>query len=101
MFDGERPCDVTEAYGLSDKIIFRWIRKAKKDGLDSLAPLERPGRSRTLTEEEEKEVKSWIVGNDPRQYGFDFGLWTRQIAADLIAHRQTLKKGEPREIGLS
>ena len=87
VFDGERPCDVTEAYGLSDKIIFRWIRKAKKEGLDSLAPLERPGRPRSLTEEEEKEVASWIIGNDPRQYGFDFGLWTRQIVANLIEHR--------------
>lgn len=87
VFDGERPCDVTEVYGLSDKIIFRWIRKAKKEGLDSLAPLERSGRHRTLTDEEEKEIKGWIVGNDPRQYGFDFGLWTRQIIADLIEHR--------------
>ena len=87
VFDGERPCDVTEAYGLSDKIIFRWIRKAKKEGLDSLAPLSRSGRSRTLTDKEEREIRNWIIGNDPRQYGFDFGLWTRRIVADLIEHR--------------
>lgn len=87
VFDGERPCDVTEAYGLSDKIIFKWIRKAKDKGLDSLAPLPRSGRSRTLTDKEEKEIRRWIIGNDPRQYGFDFGLWTRQIVADLIEDR--------------
>ena len=29
----------------------------------------------------------WINGKDPRQYGFDFGLWTRQIVAALIAER--------------
>ncbi len=87
VFDGEPPSDVTHAYGLSEKIIFRWIRKAKKEGLDSLMPLPRPGRSRTLTEAEEQEVASWIIGNDPRQYGFDFGLWTRQIVANLIEDR--------------
>ena len=87
VFDGERPCDVTEAYGLSDKIIYRWIRKARKEGITSLSPLPRSGRSRTLTTEEEREVKSWVIGNDPRQYGFDFGLWTRQIVADLIESR--------------
>ena len=87
VFDGERPCDITKAYGLSGKIIFRWIAKAKKDGLDSLAPLPRPGRTRTLTQEDEREVKSWIVGKDPRQHGFDFGLWTRKIVADLIENR--------------
>jgi len=87
VLDGERPCDITEAYGLSDKIIYRWVRKAKNEGLDSLAPLKRPGRSRKLSDEEEREVKSWIIGNDPRQYGFDFGLWTRQIVANLIEDR--------------
>ena len=87
VFDGERPCDVTKAYGLSGKVIFRWIARAKKDGLDSLAPLPRRGRARTLTEEDEHEVKSWIVGKDPRQHGFDFGLWTRKIVADLIENR--------------
>ncbi len=87
VFDGERPCDVTKAYGLSGKVIFRWIARAKKDGLDSLAPLSRPGRTRALTEEAEHEVKSWIVGKDPRQHGFDFGLWTRKIVSDLIESR--------------
>ncbi len=87
VFDEERQCDVTKAYGLSGKVIFRWIERAKKDGLDSLATLPSPGRTRTLTEEEEQEVKSLIVGKDPLQHGFDFGLWTRKIVADLIGHR--------------
>lgn len=87
VFDGERPCDVTEAYGLSEKIIFKWIKKAKSTGLDSLAPLSRSGRSRTLTDKEEQEVRNWVIGNDPRQYGFDFGLWTRKIVANLIEDR--------------
>ena len=26
-------------------------------------------------------------GRDPRQYGFDFGLWTRQLVAELIADK--------------
>lgn len=29
----------------------------------------------------------WINGKDPRQHGFDFGLWTRKIVAELIAER--------------
>ncbi len=56
-------------------------------GLDSLAPLLRPGRTRTLTKEDEREVKSLIVCKDPRQHGFDFGFWTRKIVADLIEGR--------------
>ncbi len=28
-----------------------------------------------------------MLGGDPRQYGFDFGVWTRQIVTDLIRDR--------------
>ena len=38
-------------------------------------------------------MRQWINGKDPRQYGFDFGLWTRQIVAALIAQRFDIKLG--------
>jgi len=81
---GETAAEVTRCYGLGSRTIFKWLRTAREKGIDALAPLPRSGRKRTLTEIEEQEVKRWIVGGDPRQYGFDFGLWTRQIVADLI-----------------
>lgn len=31
------------------------------------------------------QVRRWIIGKDPRQYGFEFGLWSRLIVAALIA----------------
>ncbi|MCU7920482.1 MAG: IS630 family transposase [Candidatus Thiodiazotropha sp. (ex Epidulcina cf. delphinae)] len=72
---------------MSDRSIYPWLRKARKDGLESLGPLPKTGRNRTLTLEEEQEVARWVISGDPRQYGFDFGLWTRQIVADLIKDR--------------
>ncbi len=74
VLEGERSCDVTKAYGLSGKFIFRWIARAQKEGLDSLTPFPHLGRTRTLTEEEEREAKSWIVGKDPHQYCFGLGI---------------------------
>jgi transposase len=32
-------------------------------------------------------VRRWIIGKDPRQYGFDFGLWTRSIIAAMVQDR--------------
>ena len=29
----------------------------------------------------------WVNGKDPRQYGLDFGLWTRSVVADLIERK--------------
>ena len=87
VFDGESPKEVTRSFRLGEKTIFRWLRKARSEGLDALSPIPRTGRNRALNDLEAEEVKRWVVGGDPRQYGFDFGLWTRQIVADLIRDR--------------
>jgi hypothetical protein len=43
--------------------------------------------SGTATDAQERRVFRWVNGKNPRQYGFDFGLWTRQIVRELIAQR--------------
>ncbi len=87
VFDGESAAQVTRSFGLGSKTIFTWLRVAREKGLDALAPKARSGRNRKLSPIEEQEVKHWIIGGDPRQHGFDFGLWTRQIVAELIKEK--------------
>jgi len=84
VFDGESVADVTRYFGLGSKTVFRWLKVVREKGIDALIPKARSGRNRFLSPLEEQEVKRWVIGGDPRQYGFDFGLWTRQIVADLI-----------------
>jgi len=81
---GERPSDVIQSFGFHRTSIYKWLRAARRS--DSPALRSRPctGRPRTLTPKEERQVRSWICGKDPRQYGFDFGLWTRQIVREMI-----------------
>ncbi len=90
VFDGESAAEVTRSFGLGSKTIFTWLKVAREKGLDELAPKARTGRNRMLSPIEEQEVKHWIVGGDPRQYGFEFGLWTRQIVAELIKEKFTI-----------
>lgn len=87
VLSGDSAAQVSREYGLGGKTIFTWLRTARERGLDGLAPIPRSGRNRKLSAMEEQEVKRWVVGGDPRQFGFDFGLWTRQIVADLIADK--------------
>lgn len=61
--------------------------RGRGKGLKALAAKPATGRPRTLTAAQERQVFRWINGKSPRQYGFDFGLWTRQIARDLIEQR--------------
>ena len=50
---------------------------------DIFAPARKRGRPNKLAAKQKRQVFRWINGKDPRQYGFDFGLWTRQIVAEL------------------
>jgi transposase len=87
--DGEAPSEVIAAYGFSRTSIYRWLKAASKPGLGLRGLRARPaaGRPRSLTTRQERQVFRWINGRDPRQYGLDFGLWTRSVVADLIERK--------------
>jgi len=87
--EGEDPSAVIGSYGFCRTTIYKWLRAAKGRGrgLTALRSRKGTGRPRKLTSSQERQVFRWINGKDPRQYGFDFGLWTRLIVAELIADR--------------
>jgi len=77
---------VIEAYGFNRTTIYKWIKTAfgSRAGIKALRSTKATGRPRSLTPAQERRVFRWINGRDPRQYGLDFGLWTRTIVAELI-----------------
>jgi transposase len=83
--EGEKPSAIMASMGLCRTTIYRWIRQSKRG--QSLLSTQAPGRIPKLTPAQGRQVRRWVVGKDPRQYGFEFGLWTRKIVADLIAQR--------------
>jgi transposase len=91
--EGERPSSVIESYGLCRTTIYKWLRTARRGGEAALKGRKHPGRKPTLTLRQKLQVRGWINGKDPRQYGFDFGLWTRQIVAALIEQKFGVRIG--------
>jgi transposase len=87
--EGERASDVISSFGMHRCTIYGWLKAARGGGhgLKALAAKPASGRPRSLTAGQEHQVFRWINGKNPMQYGFDFGLWTRQIARDLMAQR--------------
>lgn len=85
--EGEPPSSVIRSYGLCRTTIYKWLRAARRGGERALKARKHPGRKSTLTARQKLQVRGWINGKDPRQYGFDFGLWTRQIVAALIEQK--------------
>jgi len=84
--EGERPAEVIEAYGFNRTTIYKWIKASFRPGvgIKALRSTKATGRPRSLTPRQEQQVFRWINGRDPRQFGLDFGLWTRAVVAELI-----------------
>jgi transposase len=91
--DGEEPSKVIAAFDMCRTTIYRWLRAFKKRGDAGIAPKKATGRPPKLTARQKRQVMRWMNGRDPRQYGFDFGLWTRKIVAQLIKERFNVDLG--------
>jgi transposase len=89
MAEGESPAVVSASFGMHRGWAYKVRAKARGRGRGKRALLSTKGtgRPRTLTAAQERQVFGWINGNNPCQYGFDFGLWTRQIVRELIGQR--------------
>ncbi len=94
--EGERPSAVIASYGFCRTTIYKWLRAAKAPGGGTRALRSRrgTGRPRSLTRRQERQVFRWVNGRDPRQYGLDFGLWTRMVVAELIEQKFGIRLGQ-------
>ena len=85
--DGELPSKAMRSMGLHRTSICRWLNAYAQDGDEALASSKASGPRQKLDEKQRRQVRRWILGRDPRQHGFDFGLWTRRIVAELIREK--------------
>ena len=93
--ESESPVTVIASYGFNRTTIYKWIKAAMQPGVGirALRSTKATGRPRTLTPAQEQQVFRWVNGRDPRQYGLDFGLWTRTVVAELIAQKFGVRVG--------
>lgn len=91
--EGERPSSVIASYGLCRTTIYKWLRAERRGGTQALKARKHPGRPPALSPRQKLQVRRWINGKDPRQYGFDFGLWTRQIVGALLEQKCGVRLG--------
>ncbi|QKE91822.1 IS630 family transposase [Lichenicola cladoniae] len=93
--DGERPSSVVASYGFCRTTIYKWLRAASTPELgdEALHSTKSLGPPRSLTPSQEQQVFLWVNGKDPRQYGLDFGLWTRSMISALIEEKFGIKIG--------
>lgn len=93
MEDGESPSEVIKSLGFSRTAIYPWLRKFEDEGWEALAERIAEGPEPKLSEKQRQQVRRWILGRDPRQYGLDYGLWSRRIVQALIKQRMDIDIG--------
>lgn len=93
MSEGEHPDAVAASLGMNRSWAYkcRAAAKGRGRGLRALRSTKGTGRPRKLTPTQESQVYRWVNGKRPDQYGFDFGLWTRQIVQELLLTRFSVK----------
>jgi len=91
--DGAAPSEVMKSFGLCRTSIYRWLRAYNDQGIDALVEKIAQGPEPKLDEKQRQQVRKWILGKDPRQYGFDFGLWSRRIVQALIQEKMGIELG--------
>ena len=91
--DGEAPSEVMKSLGLCRTSIYPWLRRYEDEGMEALVEKIAQGPEPKLSEKQRQRVKRWILGKDPRQYGFDYGLWTRRIVQRMIQEKFGVELG--------
>jgi len=85
--DGEAPSEVMKSLGLGRTSIYPWLRRYEDKGMEALVEKIAEGPEPKLSDKQRQGVKRWILGKDPRQYGFDYGLWSRRIVQQMIREK--------------
>ncbi len=93
--------DIAEIVGVSESHCSRVWKRYQKDGANAVAKGKRGrrhGDQRTLTAEQEADIKRLLIDKSPSQLKLSFALWTRE-AVQLLIHQQCGFKMPIRTVG--
>jgi len=85
--NGESPEDVVRALGISRATIYGWLSRYRQGGWGRLDAKKRGGRKPKLGGRALAWVYRVVTLGDPRQYKFEFALWTSEMVRELIRRR--------------
>lgn len=100
--DGEKPTVVARVMKVPLRTLFYWLELYRHGGCHSLLEGKRSGRPRKVN----ATVLQWLYGaitlGDPRQYQFEFCLWTLGIVRSMLKQQHGIelsKSGVSRLLG--
>jgi len=82
--DGESVTSVMSSIGMSRTVYYSWRNDYKSKGIAGLKRKHGSGSRPKIGKEYNRQIISMIDKHDPRDYGYEYALWTLDIIKDLI-----------------
>src|SRR2546428_472018 len=79
--------EVADIMGVGRSTVLDWSRKYREGGLAALSTKFASGRPTVLSDEQMLELRTLLIGSDPRQFSLGLALWTRSLVGELIKQR--------------
>ena len=83
---GQTQTSVAKAFGIHPVTVAKWMARHRAEGDAGLVAKPAPGRPRSLTPEQDRQVRQWLA-EKPTAHGYPTDLWTARRVADLIRRR--------------
>jgi len=82
-FHKYRKSEVAKLLGVTRRVVIKWVKLYKADGIKGLE-LEKCGGSKARLTDDQKQRLSEIIENGPEAYGFDTAIWTSPIVREVV-----------------
>lgn len=79
--------DVAKVLGVGESTVLEWWRKYRLEGAEGVVTKPVPGRPSSLTDAQLQDLFVIVKEREPRDLGFEFALWTRELVQRLISDR--------------
>ena len=87
---GKKPTEIAEILDVSGRHVYSTIKKYKEEGFVGIKSSKRGrrfGDKRSLTPEQEKEIRTAIIDKNPEQLRLKGCMWTKKNIAELIKRK--------------
>jgi transposase len=81
------PDEAAEVFDVGRSTVYNWVKQFRENGAAAFRVKKATGRSRKLSDKQMAQLRSIIVGREPRQLQLDFALWTRELVREVIRRK--------------
>lgn len=84
---GMHPDEAAGIFEVGRSTVYNWIKEFRENGAAAFTVKKVTGRPRKLSDQQMAQLRSIIIGREPRQLQLDFALWTRELVREVIRRK--------------